>query len=500
MLVRASTRSYPVRATILPLPSQKCKSERHYAKPATPASRQTNAFKNRGGKVSKNPKAFSRKSRVGTFRSMNPASLSLDIFQFGKLPPLDLPTFSPNLITEPNIGKAVQYAPLNNDPIKWFGTPKNLLLEHRLLSQRASIIRDVTVSAARILDEASETSSERTRIVLTGRPGCGKSSLLLQAVRYTLAKDWVVIYIPRARQTINSTSTYTYDIRTQTYLQPHFAHETLRRTLAVNEKILSEMRMTGSLALEKREIPSGTTLAGLAEVGVKEGLGTTAQGVLAPVILERLLLELGKQKRNPVLLAVDDFQCIYTPMSEYRDPHFSRIRPYHLSVPRLLLEYASGKRTFYRGAVVGAITASDPEYRTSVELRDALKLGPDLWDLCGSSKSRGEGVKSGISGPLEKRNKVFVEYAKGLRSLQLPKGFTLPEAAAAFEVWMKDGSVLGNPTDELLLSKYTESAGNPRDFIWKGLLSSLEGVPPSVAEIKGKVGTPWPQLREMTLS
>ncbi|KAF9265387.1 hypothetical protein L218DRAFT_957582 [Marasmius fiardii PR-910] len=498
MLVRASTRSYPARSPIPSLTSLKCQSERHYAKPAAPAP-QSNAFKNRGGSQEKKfKKAFTRKNRVPTFRPINPAQLSGDIFQAVKAPPLELPSFVPDLITEQNIGKAVQYAPLNNDPIKWFGTPKNLLLEQRLLSQRATIIRDVTVGTARILDEAAEASSERNRIVLTGRPGCGKSSLLLQAVRYTLAKDWVVIYIPRAKQTINSTTVYTYDIRTQTYLQPHFAHETLRRTLAVNEKILSGMRMTGSLPLERREIPSGTTLAGLADIGVKEGLGTAAQGVLASVILERLLLELGKQKQHPVLLAVDDFQCIYTPMSEYRDPHFNRIRPYHLSVPRLLLEYASGKKSFARGAVVGAINASDPLYRTSVELRDALKLGPDLWDLCASSKSKGDGVKSGISGPLEKRNKIFEEYAQGLRSLQLPKGFTLPEAAAAFEVWMKDGGVLGNPTDEHFLSKYTESGGNPRDFIWKGLLSSLEGVPPSAAEIKGTIGIPWPQLREAT--
>jgi len=28
--------------------------------------------------------------------------------------------------------------------------------------------------------------------------------------------------------------------------------------------------------------------------------------------------------------------------------------------------------------------------------------------------------------------------------------------------------------DEMLLAKYTESAGNARDFVWKGLLNTLE--------------------------
>lgn len=32
-------------------------------------------------------------------------------------------------------------------------------------------------------------------------------------------------------------------------------------------------------------------------------------------------------------------------------------------------------------------------------------------------------------------------------------------------------------TDELFLAKYTESGGNPREFIWKGLLGTLEGPP-----------------------
>lgn len=28
--------------------------------------------------------------------------------------------------------------------------------------------------------------------------------------------------------------------------------------------------------------------------------------------------------------------------------------------------------------------------------------------------------------------------------------------------------------DEMFLAKFTEASGNPRDFVWKGLLGSLE--------------------------
>jgi len=49
--------------------------------------------------------------------------------------------------------------------------------------------------------------------------------------------------------------------------------------------------------------------------------------------------------RYPVLLAVDQLQALYGKTS-YRDQHFVPIHSYHLSMPRLILEYASGVRSF----------------------------------------------------------------------------------------------------------------------------------------------------------
>lgn len=83
---------------------------------------------------------------------------------------------------------------------------------------------------------------------------------------------------------------------------------------------------------------------------------------------------------------------------------------------------------------------------------------------------------------------------------------TVGEAAGMFDVWAKSG-VLGDgeslsllfvpfsfvffrvidtdgeqlvfglierTNDEMFLAKFTEASGNPRDFVWKGLLGSLE--------------------------
>ena len=57
-------------------------------------------------------------------------------------------------------------------------------------------------------------------------------------------------------------------------------------------------------------------------------------------------LHLYPLNRYPVLLAVDDFQALYNHTSSYRNPRFEGIKTYHLSIPRLLLEFASGKKSF----------------------------------------------------------------------------------------------------------------------------------------------------------
>lgn len=54
-----------------------------------------------------------------------------------------------------------------------------------------------------------------------------------------------------------------------------------------------------------------------------------------------------------MLVAVDDAQALYC-ASAYRAPDFGRVQGMHLAVPRLLLEYAGGRRSFVSRAVLRA--------------------------------------------------------------------------------------------------------------------------------------------------
>lgn len=58
--------------------------------------------------------------------------------------------------------------------------------------------------------------------------------------------------------------------------------------------------------------------------------------------------------------------------------------------------------------------------------------------------------------------------------MEVPQRLSVNEAAGMFEVWIKDRALHSTANDELFLAKYTEASGNARDFVWRGLLGTLQ--------------------------
>lgn len=52
-------------------------------------------------------------------------------------------------------------------------------------------------------------------------------------------------------------------------------------------------------------------------------------------------------RRYPVLFAIDEVHSLFS-VSTYRSPSYELIEPYHLSTPRLALDYLTGIKTFVR--------------------------------------------------------------------------------------------------------------------------------------------------------
>ena len=89
--------------------------------------------------------------------------------------------------------------------------------------------------------------------------------------------------------TVNSSTSYTYDPRTQTYLQPAYASQTLQNFSAANSRLLQQLDIPEDIPIEGRAaIPKGAPLAELIAVGAKDQNS-------APAILSTLLEILGKQ-------------------------------------------------------------------------------------------------------------------------------------------------------------------------------------------------------------
>ncbi|KAI9464801.1 mitochondrial ribosomal death-associated protein 3-domain-containing protein [Russula earlei] len=386
----------------------------------------------------------------GAFVSLPASQLRHELFQSQRLDELDLPYFRAEDLTEGNLGKALAFPLPENDAVRVFGMPRNVLLDFRILSKAVSVVRDVTIKLVDRLQAASEESSERNRFVLSGSAGCGKSYLLIQGVEYAASAGWIVMYIPRAINLVNSSTPYSYDLRAQTYLQPVFAQRTLERFRSVNEHAISSLVTEDKVDLDDGlSLPQGTPLLKLIDVGLKDQTS-------APTVLAALLEALGKQTKVPVLLAIDDFQALFT-KTAYKTPQFQTVRAWHLSMPRLLLEYASGRKVFARGAVVGALSLSDKTYSLSQELRHALGLQPWL-----------------RPSPYLRVAPEITTFTRGVQVVKVPEELNVNEAATLFEVWNKNRSLHTPGNDELFLAKYTESGGNPRDFVWKGLLSTLQ--------------------------
>ncbi|KAF9529627.1 mitochondrial ribosomal death-associated protein 3-domain-containing protein [Crepidotus variabilis] len=398
-----------------------------------------------------------RRKPFPQFRPLGAGQLKDEVYQVVQAP--KLPEFHKTVAKSDNlVGQPVEWNPTETDPLRIFGLPKNLLLEFRLLSKPYSVIRQVTKDALETLNKAGISPSSNDRWVLTGKPGSGKSFLLLQTVEHAIQNGWAVIYIPRGVDLVNSTTNYAYDIRTQIYVQSTFSFQTLQRMSTVNKAIFENITLQKEIVLEKQTIPAGTNLVQAIEVAIQERKksGSVAS---SPAILDAVMRALDTQTDVPVLLAVDQFQALYGKTS-YRDQHFVPIHSFHLSMPRLIMEYASGKRSFARGAVIGAISAAQSTNPLPIELRDALEL---------------DKLDTRVITEYDKRNKTMIGYTQGLKKFDVPEKLTLEEAIGVFEIWKGVKAFGGDNTfyDETFLGKYTESGGNPREFVWNGLLSNF---------------------------
>ncbi|KAI8901647.1 mitochondrial ribosomal death-associated protein 3-domain-containing protein [Globomyces pollinis-pini] len=132
-------------------------------------------------------------------------------------------------------------------------------------------------------------------IVLGGKRGVGKSTLLYTAVNHFLQNDWIVFYEPQLSQWTSGIYPYASVKDSTLYDQPNLAASIL--------KSFSELNKT---QLVKIQSAKNGNLYELAQSGVKNLLKSHS-------ILESVMEELiASEKRPPILFALDQVNALYT--------------------------------------------------------------------------------------------------------------------------------------------------------------------------------------------
>ncbi|KAI5455066.1 hypothetical protein NCC49_002338 [Naganishia albida] len=359
-----------------------------------------------------------------------------------------------NLTNAENVGRPTRFSQQRWELISGFGLPSNIQKEFAR-DTPTTVVRESSVTLAERLAKASTGSSDSNRILLSGSRGCGKSTVMLQAVDSAIELDSVVIYIPQAINLINSSSPFVYNQASQTFHQPAASSKLLGSILSANKTILPTIKLEKDVVIQSSAANVGEaafaaedTLEKLVAAGAKsEALSVSA--------LETVFEVLGAQTNVNVLLAIDEVQALFM-TSEYRTPDFTLLESYALSLPRLLLDYISGRKAFARGSILTSLSFSSPRYQPSLELYTGLAGAlPAPYPLT----------------PYDRVNDYHVAHARGLEVVNVMEKLGLGEAQGIMSIWSKKGMVI-HPTDELFLGKFAESGGNAREF-GRGLSTTL---------------------------
>ncbi|KAF9975709.1 37S ribosomal protein S23 mitochondrial [Actinomortierella ambigua] len=348
--------------------------------------------------------------------------------------PVKVEEFLPSSASTGNIGRVMGF-PANVQPSLELATFPTLLKEQfALIKPPALAVREPTISLLEKLDNAMQKPSSENRMVLTGETGSGKSALLMQAVSHCMSAGWVVIYVPNATSWVNSSFAYNKVGNTTNFVQPLLASQIAGQVAKNNKSILSKLKLSSKVKVGRHDMEQGTTLFALLEQAVKDQYS-------AQDAMEILLKELSAQKEVPTLIAVDEVNALYKP-TQYLDPKAKELDPEQLLLPRLFLNYISGKASLGQGAVVAA-TSESLIANQSLALHVAL------------------GVKQ-VS-PYTKLSESIMSWTTGLTNIPVP-AYTRAEAKGVFDYYKKGNIIYDAPTEDLFVNRFITSNGNPRKF------------------------------------
>ena len=237
-----------------------------------------------------------------------------------------------------------------------------------LFSKPSSLIRKDSIGRL-IQNISNNKGSSSNRIIITGEPGVGKSTLLAQLHAYAIESKYLIINIPYPELFLNGRNDFFWDENLKSYVQPMYLKKLLSKILKGNNH-----ELLSSIHLQKDYKFSFTTLSGTQEVILQKGKHTlldllkckvnpNLRGTQFRIFID----EIYSQAETPVLFTVDNFSRLLTSSyTAYRDTENRLIPTLKFQLGNTIMDIASGKIPFKnpKSTFVAAISGVDRTNRT----------------------------------------------------------------------------------------------------------------------------------------
>ncbi|KXS18588.1 hypothetical protein M427DRAFT_53542 [Gonapodya prolifera JEL478] len=197
-----------------------------------------------------------------------------------------------------------------------------------------------------------DRKSNQHRLILTGPPGVGTSSLLLQTVTRCQEMGWIVVYITRPAEWTDAFQPFHPREGTDLFDQPELASRVLQDIKQFSGSALHKTRLSKPRNFGRSHLTKESDLSTLLDVGANDS--QHAHAVLDAFFEE---LSVGND-RPPILFAIDSVNALLS-TTAYADLDNKPLPSDRLSLVRPFLHVLLGDTHIPKSAFLGTLNASE---------------------------------------------------------------------------------------------------------------------------------------------